>query len=136
MVARKKITPNLVERTPIAEWIAAGLGLVLTLGVIGYLLTEAVRDRAGPPSLSARAEPAQRTDGGYVVPLVVSNSSYATAAGVEVRGTLERNGEILEERRATFAYVPGRGEARGGLVFQHDPDRLNVILAAEGYEEP
>jgi len=137
MVARrKKPEPTLAKRTPIAEWLAAGLGLLLTIGVIGYLLVEALHDRARPPSLSARAEPAQRTDGGYVLPVVVSNSSYATAAGVEIRGTLEQNGEILEERRATFAYIPGRGEARGGLVFQQNPARLDVRVAAEGYEEP
>ena len=137
MVARrKKPEPSLAARTPIAEWLAAGVGLLLTLGVICYLLAEALHDRASPPSLSAQAKPAQRTDGGYVVPLVVSNSSYATAAGVEIRGTLEQNGETLEERRATFAYIPGRGEARGGLVFQNDPAGLDVRVAAEGYEEP
>lgn len=137
MVARRKTPgPSLAERTPIAEWLAAGLGLILTLGVIGYLLSEAARDRATPPSLSVRAEPAQRTEGGYVLPVVVRNSSYATAASVEIRGTLEQNGEVLEERRATFAYIPGRGEARGGLVFQQDPARLAVKVAAEGYEEP
>lgn len=136
MGASKKARPTLVQRTPIAEWLAAGLGLVLTLAVIGYLLAEALRDRAGPPSLSVRAERAERTQGGYVLPLVVINSSHATAGGVEVRGTLEQNGEVVEERRVTFAYVPGRGEARGGLIFQHDPHRLQVRLVAEGYEDP
>lgn len=133
---RKKPAPTLAKRTPIAEWLAAGLGLVLTIGVISYLLAEALHDRASPPSLSVRVGPAQRTDGGHVLPTVVSNSSYTTAAGVEIRGTLEQNGEVLEERRAAFAYVPGRGEARGGFVFQHDPDRFDVRVAVESYEEP
>lgn len=136
MLGRKKIRPGLVRRTPLAEWIAASCGLLLTLGVIGYLLAEGLRERQGPPSLYVANEPALRTDGGYVLPLVVRNSSFATAAGVEIRGTLEQNGHVVEERRTTFAYVPGRGEARGGLVFQSDPDRLTVSLVAEGYEEP
>jgi uncharacterized protein (TIGR02588 family) len=67
---------------------------------------------------------------------VVRNSSDATAAAVQVRGTLMLGGDAVEERTATFAYVPGRGEARGGLIFQHDPGGLILTLAAEGYEEP
>lgn len=136
MVARKNARPTVVQRTPVAEWLAAGLGLVLTIAVIGYLLAEALRDRAGLPNLSVRAGQAERTEGGYLLPLVVINSSHATAGGVEIRGTLERNGEVVEERRVTFAYVPGRGETRGGLVFQQDPYRSKVRLVAEGYEEP
>lgn len=136
MVWRKKPRPSLVKRTPIAEWVAAGLGLILTVAVIGYLLAEGLREGQAPPSLSVASEPAQRTSGGYVVPVVVRNSSDTTAASVEVRGTLMQDGEIVEERRATFAYVPGRGEAHGGMVFQHDPTRTTVGLVAEGYEEP
>lgn len=137
MVARKKPQPSLTERTPIAEWLAAGAGLFLTLGVIGYLLAEAIGERQGePPSLSVSGGPAQRTDGGYVLPIVVRNSSYTTAAAVEVRGVLEQDGAVVEEHTATFAYVPGRGEARGGLIFQHRPGPGAVRLSAEGYEEP
>jgi len=136
MVARTKPRRGLVKRTPIAEWLAAGLGFLLTLGVIGYLLAEALRERPGPPRLSVTAAPAQHSSGGYVLPLVVRNSSDTTAAAVEVLGTLEREGAIVEQRRATFTYVPGRGEARGGLIFQNDPDRLTLSLVAEGYEEP
>jgi uncharacterized protein (TIGR02588 family) len=136
MLARKKTKPSRVQGTPIAEWFAASCGLVLTIGIIGYLLAEGLRERQGPPSLFVANEPAQRTEGGYVLPLVVRNSSFATAAGVEIRGTLKQNGDVVEERRTTFAYVPGRGETRGGLVFQSDPNRLTISLVAEGYEEP
>lgn len=127
---------SLAERTSIAEWVAAGLGLLLTLGVIGYLVVEGVRERHDPPSLSVSGEPATRGEGGYSVPITVRNSSYATAAAVEVSGTLERGGAVVETRRATFAYVPGRGEATGGLVFRNDPAAYTLTLQAEGYEDP
>jgi uncharacterized protein (TIGR02588 family) len=132
----RKSRRSLTERTPIAEWLAASLGLILTLGMIGYLLAEAFRERQGPPSLKVTNEPSQHTAGGYVLPVIVRNSGFATAAGVEIRGTLMRNGEVVEDRRTTLAYVPGRGETRGGLIFQTDPSGLSVRLVAEGYEEP
>lgn len=137
MAAKAKTkTPGLLQRTPVAEWTAAALGLVLTLGVMGYLVREGLTEGDGPPSLSVTAEPAQATGGRFVVPVTVANGSDATAAGVEVLGTLEDGAAVIEERRASFAYVPGQGEARGGLVFQHDPRRYRLRLSAEGYEEP
>jgi uncharacterized protein (TIGR02588 family) len=136
MGARKTSKASLVERTPLAEWLAAGLGLLLTLTVIGYLLVDGLEARGSPPKLSVRAEPAQRMNGGYVVPISIHNASHATAAGVIVRGTLERRGEIVEERRATFDYVPGEGRVEGGLIFQQDPSQLVLRVVAEGYEEP
>lgn len=127
---------GLLQRTPIAEWTAAALGLVLTLGVMGYLVREGLTEGDGPPSLSVTAEPSEAVGGGFVTPVTVANGSDATAASVEVLGTLEDGDTVIEARRATFAYVPGRGEARGGLVFQHDPRRYRLKLSAEGYEEP
>lgn len=133
---RKAPPPGLLKRTPVAEWAAAALGLVLTLGVMGYLVREGLTEGDGPPSLSVTAEPVEATRGGFVTPVTVANGSDATAAGVEVLGTLEDGATVIEERRAGFAYVPGRGEAKGGLVFQHDPRRYRLRLSAEGYEEP
>lgn len=138
MAPRKKPAARrtLTQRTPIAEWTAAGLGLALTLAVIGYSVWEGLVGDDGPPRLEIEAKPAQAAAGGHVVPIVLRNTSHATAAAVEVRGVLEQAGAVVEERRATFAYVPGGGEARGGLVFERDPKAFTLRVVAEGYEEP
>lgn len=128
--------PGLLQRTPILEWIAAALGLVLTVGMLAYLVHEGISEPDGPPALTVVAEPPTRTAGGFVVPFVVRNDSPATAAAVEVRGTLTQGGRVLEERRQSFTYVPGDGEARGGLLFDNDPAAAEISIRPEGYEEP
>jgi len=135
---RRKPAPrrSLIARTPVAEWAAAALGLVLTLSVIGYSLWEGLIGDKGPPHLEVEAQAPKALARGHVVPIVLRNASHATAAAVEVRGVLEQAGAVIEERRATFAYVPGGGEARGGLVFERDPKMFTLRVAAEGYEEP
>lgn len=134
--ARPRPAEKSTKRTPVLEWIAAGLGLVLTLSVIGYLVREGVTEEPGPPVLTVSSTPAVRTGAGFVLPVTVKNAADQTAADVEVRGVLERPGEPPEERRATFAYVPGKGEAKGGLVFEGDPASGRLGLSAEGYAEP
>lgn len=135
-MAARKPRPSLADRTPIAEWTAAGLGLALTLGVIGYTLWEGTMERDGPPRLSVNAEPAMKMDAAHVVPIVVRNASHATAAQVEVRGVLNAAGAPPEERHASFTYVPGRGEAHGGLIFRGDPALGRLDLSVEGFAEP
>ncbi len=132
----QKPSPKPAPRTPVAEWTAATLGLVLTLAVMGYALWEGVTDRAGPPVLTAVAESAEPSAGGYVVPLAVRNDSPTTAASVEVTATLDLPSGQSEEREATFTYVPGGGEAKGGVVFRSDPAAGRLTLTVGGYEEP
>lgn len=130
---RKKAEPL---RTPVAEWIAAGLGLTLTLAVLGYSLWEGVTGAKGPPVLTVTSGRVVATESGYVTPIRVRNTGGETAASVEVRGELALAGQPPEERRATFAYVPAGGEIAGGLVFTHDPREERLALSVEGYETP
>ena len=137
MAARKPAPRRkLRERTPIAEWTAAGLGLVLTLGAIGYSAWEGLTAGDGPPRLSVEAGAPEPSAPGFVVPLTVKNDSHATAAAVEVTGELEQGGQVVETRRVVLAYVPGKGETRGGLLFERDPRGGGLRVRAEGYEEP
>jgi len=126
---------GLGQRTPVLEWLAASAGLAATLAVIGYTLWEGLTSDQGPPELSVAAQPAVSTPTGFVVPIIVRNTSDATAAQVTVRGRV-RSGEAIEERTIRFGYVPGGGEARGGLIFQADPAHGNVDYSVDGYAEP
>lgn len=134
--AARPAAASLVQRTPLAEWIAAGVGLVLTLAVLGYSVWEVVDTTDAPPALEVRPRAVHAQAGGHVVEIEVLNDSYATAADVEVVGTIEQGGAVVEERRATFDYVPAQGSARGGLVFLRDPEAGVLRLRTEGYVEP
>jgi len=135
-MAPRKPKPTLVERTPLAEWIAAGIGLALTLTMVGYTVWEGANADRGPPQLSVVAERARPTAGGYALPIIVRNNSHATAADVDVVVTSTALGQAQEERRAHFAYVPGRGEARGGVMLRADPAVAKVSIRVDGYAEP
>ena len=134
--ARKTRVRAPSKPAPLAQWIAAALGLLLTLAVLGYSLWEGLTQQPRPPQLSITAAAPVPGPGGFIVPLTVSNASDETAASVEVRGRIEQSGAVVEERRAAFAYVPGRGEARGGLVFAQDPRSGRLVMSVEGYEAP
>ena len=135
-MAARKAAERARARTPAIEWIAAGLGLALTLAVLGYSLWEAVAEASGPPVLTVAAEQVVATTGGYVTPIRVRNTGGETASSVEVRGDLVLADRPPEERRATFAYVPAGGEVAGGLVFVQDPRLGRLTLSVEGYETP
>lgn len=135
-MAKTSARLGILQRTPVLEWIAAALGLALTLAMLVYLVREGLAAREGPPALTVAVEPAARTEGGFVVPFAVRNASLETAAAVEVVGRLEADGRVLEERRLSFTYIPGGGEARGGLIFQNDPAAGRLSIRPEGYEEP
>jgi uncharacterized protein (TIGR02588 family) len=129
-------TSKLSERTPALEWIAAGFGLVLTLGVIGYLGYQGLNPSDGPPLVVARAGPAIRTPSGYVVEIRALNQGRTTAAAVEIEGVLSLSPGEAETAAITFDYLPAGGERKGGLVFRNDPRLHRLTLAAKGHVDP
>ncbi|MCR5880943.1 hypothetical protein [Phenylobacterium sp. J367] len=133
--AGKAARPSLRERTPIVEWCAAALGLILTLGVVGYSAWEGLGGGGGPPDLRAEVREVHALGSGHVVEFQVRNLSAATAADVVVSATL-RSGAAAETHSVTLDYVPGLGAARGGLVFKADPAGGTLTIAAEAYGEP
>lgn len=130
----RKAKPNLSQRTSLAEWVAAALGLVLTVSVVSYTLWDGLTEDDGPPHLTATAGKVVRTGSNFVLPIILRNSGPSTAADVEVVGVLSRLGQSAEERHATFAYAPGNGEAHGGLVFENDP--THAVLTIQGFADP
>ena len=116
---------------PALEWITAALGLIVFLGLLAVLVRAALAGGDDDvPLLSAGIEAVTAVPNGHVVRFVVANASGQTAAAVQVEGTL---GE--ETASATLDYVPGRSEAKGGLMFKADPV-AGVEVSVLGYELP
>lgn len=117
---------------PLLEWIAAGLGLVAILFVIGVIGREAISAEPDQlPALEVHATRVSPAAAGFVVAFEVINRSSGTAAAVEIEGTL---GD--ETSSATIDYVAGDARAQGGLFFTNDPRGKKLELRALGFQTP
>ena len=123
--------------TPALEWIASGIGLVLTLGILASIGWEAVQGSGdAPPALEVSVERIIPSGHGYVVEILAHNRSSATAAAVEVEGELKEGGRTVATSSATLDYVPGESDRRAGLFFTDDPRAHQLEVRALGYAEP
>ncbi len=122
---------------PIVEWGAAAIGLLLTLGILGYIGWQAVTGPSyAPPAIAVAPGRVSAYESGYVVEVVARNLSPSTAAGVEIEGKLMDGGREVAASTTTFSYVPGHSERRGGLFFSEDPRRHRLEVRALGYSRP
>ena len=124
-------------KEPLLEWIAAGAGLVLTLGMMAVIGREALRgDPVQPPAIEMRVERITPAPPGFVAEVVAINRSGGTAAAVQVEGALKSGESEVETSSLTFDYVPGHAQRRGGLFFTRDPRRYRLEVRALGYQAP
>ncbi|WP_404333358.1 hypothetical protein AB2M62_09795 [Sphingomonas sp. MMS12-HWE2-04] len=120
------------SRTPILEWIAAGLGLLAILFVVVVIGREALTaESAQLPSLEVHAGRIVPNAAGFVVEFDVTNRSSATAAAVAIEGKL---GD--ETSTTTLDYVAGDASAKGGLFFKADPRGKPLEIRALGFQTP
>ena len=124
------------ERTPLLEWLAAGLGLVLALGVLSFVGYHAIWGAESPPQVVVEARQVRPFEGGYLVEIRAANRGGSTAAQVRVEGELRENGRVVETGGTMFPFVPPESERQGGLFFQRDPRRLELEVRAVGYTRP
>ena len=123
--------------TPLLEWIAAAIGLLLLLTVVGLIAREAIRGEDDQlPAVEIAARRVAPAGAGWVVEFDAINRSGGTAAALTVEGELKRGSEAPETSTATLDYVPGKGKVTGGLFFTHDPRAGTLTLRATGYQRP
>jgi uncharacterized protein (TIGR02588 family) len=118
-------------KTPLLEWLASAVGLLLILGVAGVIARDAFNGSAEmAPDVTVAATRVHRSAAGFLVEFEVRNVSPVTAAQVTIEGKLPGG----ETSMATIDYVPGRSARRGGLFFSAEPRGLE--LRALGYQDP
>jgi uncharacterized protein (TIGR02588 family) len=118
------------------EWVAAAVSTLLVLGVVGYLLYDAVARPRTPPSIQVVADTVLQSGGLWLVEFRASNGGHETAAAVKIEGELMQGDSSVESSEAVLDYVPGRSVRNGGLFFQRDPRAYRLELRAHGYQEP
>ena len=123
--------------TPLLEWVASGIGLLLTLGMLAVIGREALsREAEQLPAIDVAIQRILPAGSGFVVEFEAVNRSGGTAAAVEIEGELKSGGTSIETSSATLDYVPGHSRRSGGLLFSEDPRRHRIEVRALGFQTP
>ncbi|RCS25112.1 TIGR02588 family protein [Phyllobacterium salinisoli] len=118
------------------EWIVGAISMLIISGLLGFLLYDAIFAPSEPPRFTYDIGKTKRTDGTFRIPVAITNRGTETAAGVHLRGTLERNGAVVETSEIEFDYVPRNSMRDGVLFFSADPDTAHLRLMVVGYDNP
>lgn len=124
------------QETPALEWVVAIIGVLLVAGALGFLLYQAVKGDSSPPSVSVEVLSVTKIQSGYLVKIRATNQGGSTAAGLKVKGALRQGGRDVETSHITLDYLPAHSTGEGGLFFTQDPQRFELLLRAEGYQQP
>lgn len=117
--------------TPTMEWIIGGLGFVLVLGAIGYLLWQGLRGEHRPPKIVLKVEAIEPVGESFLVRVRAINQGGEPVKSLMIEGTINS----AESSTMTFDNLPADSERLGGLFFTADPRQQKIKLRAHGYEE-
>ncbi|GEO14077.1 hypothetical protein [Microvirga aerophila] len=129
-------TQQKANHTPWLEWVASGIGLLLTLGIFGSIGWQAFDDAGAPPAIAVDVTRVVPVEGGYRVEFRARNSTGSTASQVEIEGKLAGDGAEAEIGHVVFDYIPGHSERKGGMFFTREPRQESLALRALGFADP
>lgn len=123
-------------RPPLWERIVAGLGLVMVVALLGYLLHHAIAGDHSPPNILVEVVEVRDNGEDFLVIFDVRNAGGTTASSVVITGELTRFGLVTESATATIDFIPAESIRRGGLFFRHDPRETTLRITPSGYVVP
>ncbi|MEP2775347.1 MAG: hypothetical protein ABJQ29_01290 [Luteolibacter sp.] len=123
--------PTEKDHIPTAEWVVAGIGLVLLCLSLGFLLYKAVVVDDGAPSITLKVEQVVPQDSGGLVLAEVTNTGGVTFTRLQIMGTSGN-----EKREVEIDYLPARSSRKFGVFFSKVPEKSEVRLSAGGYQNP
>jgi uncharacterized protein (TIGR02588 family) len=120
-------------------WAVAVAGFLLVAATAGFFLYQAYQAVTGdsaPAEIVIETGEVERTAGGYLVPIEVTNPGEEVASGLLIEGTLLEGDTAVETSSVTFDYVPVGSGRRGSLIFREDPRQYELEVQARGYALP
>ncbi len=117
------------------EWTVFGVGLVLVMATVGYLVREVVTTGSKPPELVVSLGPARSVTHGFQVPVTVVNRGDQVAEDVSVLITLATRTE-REEAVLGIAFLPHQSKREGWVTFRADPGTGDLQVGPVVYASP
>ena len=122
---------------PVLAYLAGGLGLLLTLGLVALIGRDALVEAPDEvPFVTVAATGIHPVGGGYEVRFEARNLTSQTASNVQIEATLDRPGDTPLVSTVSIDYVPGHSKHKGGVFLPVDPASGKLELRAHGYAEP
>lgn len=121
---------NLVEK------ICFGIGALVLLGLISFLVYQMVQKKEGPPNLEITIVE-DSTTASYDFKIDVENTGEETAEAANVRLSLYQDGQAVETGTVTFQYVPVKSTKTAWIVF-HKKQKTgdSVVVSSITYVKP
>lgn len=124
------------QRTPFLERLLGGIGVVLLVACIVFLVYEGIHGDERPGQVSAQMTTVVAAGDMYVVTFELHNGGTQTLSNVAVSATLTQGERELERAATTIDYLPGHSTQAGGFYFKNDPRKHTLEIRPEGYQEP
>lgn len=119
------------------EWVVFGVGLVLVVSTLAYLIYDGATAPDTPPDIEVRLGEPRAGVAGFLVPVTVYNRGGQTAEGVTIEVVLDTAAAPEPERgEFTVAFLPRGGSREGWVAFRTDPRAGRLNARAHGYETP
>ena len=120
------------------EWTVFGVGLVLVLSVVGFLVYDGASMGDAPPDIEVTLGQPERRGDEFLVPVAATNRGDQTAEGVQIEVVLETatGGGEPERGEVSVAFLPRRATRRGWVSFHTDPSAGRLRPRVLGYEKP
>lgn len=134
--AKRSSTRKNEADTPFIEWLIGGIGLMLLLACLAFLVYEGVTNGEKPGPITASVVDVIDTGERHVVMFKIENGGSQTLSNLHVAARLLDGEREVESARTTIDYLPGGSSQQGGFYFEHDPRTLRVEIRAEGYQKP
>ena len=118
----------------ISEWIVAAFSALLVLGVIGFLVRDAMSDPS-TPRIAFEVDSITAAGDRFLVEFRATNTGL-TVTNLLVEGTVHRGADTIDAAEATIDRLPTGGSRRGGLYFSQDPRLFRLEIHPKGYDVP
>ncbi|HXG85048.1 MAG TPA: hypothetical protein VNI84_13590 [Pyrinomonadaceae bacterium] len=103
--ANNQVSGKKFDSVPFWEWFVAGVGSVLVLGTIGFMLYQATNGKTSPPDVTVQSYSVVNVRNGYLVKFRAVNHGDLAAAAVSVEGELkDQSGKSVETSSASVRY--------------------------------